>query len=264
VTTYKNAPLKYVIFAVELSPSAILGERAALDEIHDALKSELPVREDSTPDMMPNALAGLVRSSGARFVDGRRNLSVVVAPNLIAIDTTRYTDFDEFRDLATRVIDAVAAVAPGRACRRLGLRYVDEIRIPGSVPGDVEQWIGWVDESLLAAAAARPSTGRRDVAGSIEDTFDEGYGIRFTWHTGTGYAVAPQGPLIVPDFAAPDQAYFALDTDSYWLPAGGVVGLGDPTFTDRITKLHDPIKERFESCITDRLRDEVLLPQEGS
>jgi uncharacterized protein (TIGR04255 family) len=262
VATYKNAPLKYVVFGVEISPSAVLGEREVLDQIHEALRAEVPVREDSTSELVPPGLAGLVRASGARFVDGDQHLAVAVTPNRVAVDTTDYSDFDQFFAFLTRVLDAVAAVAPGRACRRLGLRYVDEIRIPGAVPGDVEQWSGWLDESLFAASTARPTTGRREISGVLDDSLEDGYGIRFAWHTGTGYAVQPQGPLMVPDPADPGP-YFALDTDSYW-SANEVLGLGDPSLIQRVAKLHEPIKDLFETCITDKLRNEVLLPQEES
>ena len=67
---------------------------------------------------------------------------------------------------------------------------------------------------------------------------------------------------MVPDPADPGP-YFALDTDSYW-SANEVLGLGDPSLIERVAKLHEPIKDLFETCITDKLRNEVLLPQEES
>ncbi len=260
MTTYKNAPLRYVAFAVEISPSAVLGEREVLDQVHEALRMHVPVREDSTNELLPPGLAGLVRASGARFIDGGQRLAVAVNPSRVAVDTTDYVDFDQFFTFLREVLDAVAAVAPARACRRLGLRYVDEIRVPGAVPGDPEQWSPWLDKSLLAASTARPTTGRRELSGVLDDSLEGGYGIRFAWHTGTGYAVQPQGPLIVPNPAEPGP-YFALDTDSFWT-ANELLGLGDPVLLERIAKLHEPIKELFENCITGKLRNEVLLPEE--
>jgi uncharacterized protein (TIGR04255 family) len=220
------------------------------------------VREDSTNELIPPGLAGLVRTSGARFIDGGQHLAVAVTPSRVAVDTTEYADFDQFFEFLKKVLDAVAAVARGRACRRLGLRYVDEIRVPGAVPGDVEQWSTWLDTSLFAASAARPITGRREISGVLDDSLEGGYGIRFAWHTGTGYAVQPHGPLIVPN-PADAGPYFALDTDSYWT-ANELLGLGDPSLVERIAKLHEPIKDLFENCITDKLRNQVLLPQEES
>lgn len=262
MTTYKNAPLRYVAFAVELSPSAVLGEREILDRVHEILRASVPIREDATNELVPPGLTGIVRPVGARFIDGNQHLAVAVNPSRVAVDTTTYVDFDQFFAFLTTVLDAVAGVAPGRACRRLGLRYVDEIRVPGAEPGNIDQWTPWLDKSLLAAAAARPASGRREISGVLDDSLDGGYGIRFAWHTGSGYAVHPNGPLIVPQPAEPGP-YFALDTDSFWT-ASELLALGDPAVLERIAKLHEPIKDVFENCITDKLRNEVLIPQEAS
>jgi uncharacterized protein (TIGR04255 family) len=263
VATYANAPLKYVLFAAELSAVSLLSETSVLDQIHRELRDDLPVREDVSGALVPNPDGGLTPSSGTRFVDADQQRAVFVGPLRVAVDTTRYSTFREFSGFVARVLEVVASVAPGRACRRLGVRYVDEIRIPGAVPGNVEQWRGWIDDSLFPGVAFRPAAqqGQREIAGVVDDTGDDGFGVRFSWHTGTGHAVQPVGPLIVPNASDPGP-YFALDTDSYWTtkPGTGVLGLGDPAMLDRIDRLHEPVQAYFEMTLTDRLREEVLGP----
>lgn len=260
---YANAPLRYVAFAADISPASVLGETPALDRIHAALREDLPVREDVTEAVI-QVVGGLGRTSGARFVDSSRHRAVLVTPPRIAVDTTSYSTFREFSSFLERVLDAVADVAPGRACNRLGLRYVDEIRVPGMQPASVAQWRDWIDPSLFPEVALSEAAGRREMSGAIEETRENGFGVRFAWHTGTGHLVAPQGPLLVPDPSEPGP-YFALDTDSYWIASPGVpiVGLGDPTLPARIRQLHDPVQAFFESSLTERLRAEILKPLES-
>jgi uncharacterized protein (TIGR04255 family) len=263
VAKYTHAPLRLVVFAAELSPVALLGETATLDQIHARLREDLPIREDVTNALVPGPDGALVPANGARFVDRGQHRAVIVTPSRIASDTTRYSTFSEFARFLDRVLSAVAAVAPGRACRRLGLRYVDEIRVPGTEAGNVDQWREWIDASLFPAVVLRERAGnsRREIAGVVDDTDENGFGVRFTWHTGNGHAVLPVGPLIVPD-PSPAGPYFALDTDSYWVaqPGTDVVGLGDPTLLERVHKLHEPVQDYFEMTLTDKLRDEVLGP----
>jgi uncharacterized protein (TIGR04255 family) len=261
VARYKNAPLKYVIFVAELGSVSVLSERAALDAIHAALKQDVPVREDLSGAAFALADGTLSPASGARFVDGAQHRAVVVAPSRISVDTTMYRTFSEFADFLERVVGAVAEVAPGRACRRLGLRYIDEIRVPNARRGDVAQWREWIDESLFAPVVERQSQGERDISGAVDEKREDGFGVRFTWHTGFGHVVNPEGPLIVPEPSEPSP-YFAFDTDSYWAarPGAEILGLGDPALLERIRVLHEPVQEYFEMSLTDRLRNEILKP----
>lgn len=242
----------------------MLGESPALDQIHDALRRALPVREDQTDALIPT-LDGLVKTTGARFVDGARHRAVLVTPVRIAVDTTLYSTFREFLGFLEAVLESVSEVARGRACRRLGLRYIDEIRVPETQPGNTQQWRDWISAELLPGVALRTTGGRRDISGAIDDTHDDGYGVRFAWHTGTGHAVNPTGPLLVPDPSEPGP-YFALDTDSYWMtnPQSAILGLGDPGLLERIVRLHEPVQDFFESSLTDRLRTDVLRPLEST
>jgi uncharacterized protein (TIGR04255 family) len=253
---YENAPLRYVLFVAELRSAAVLGEPAALDEIHEALRGALPVREDSPgPPMLRSAIAG------ARFVDGAQHRAVIVGPSTVTVDTTAYSTFDEFSDFLGVVLGAVAGVAPGRACQRLGLRYVDEVRIPNVKSGSVRQWCDWINNDLVPPVALKATEGHRDFSGVIDDTRDAGFGVRFAWHTGTGHVVQPQGPLLVPNPSEPGP-YFAIDTDSYWnfIPGTDILTLGDSALKQHVDSLHDPVHEFFEMSLTDRLRNEILIP----
>jgi uncharacterized protein (TIGR04255 family) len=253
---YENAPLRYVVFVAELRSAAVLGEAAALDAIHEVLRGSLPVREDSSgPPMLQSAMAG------ARFVDGVQHRAVVVGPSMVTVDTTSYSTFGEFSDFLDVVLDAVADVAPGRACQRLGLRYIDEIRIPDAQPGNVEQWREWINNELIPPVAFKATEDYRDISGVIDDKRSAGFGVRFTWHTGTGHVVNPQGPLLVPDASEPGP-YFAIDTDSYWkfMPGADILTLGDSALKKHVHSLHDPVHEFFEMSLTDRLRNEILVP----
>jgi uncharacterized protein (TIGR04255 family) len=260
VTRYRNAPLKYVIFAADLSPASILGETATLDRVFDALRDILPVREDTNigtefPLMAPQG--------GSRFVDKEQHRAVAIGPTRLVVDTTAYTSFTEFSGFLERVLDAVSSVAAGRACRRLGLRYVDEIRIPQKMSGDVVEWTDWMDPALFPPFVLSPARKKPlNFAGVVNDAKDEGgFGVRFAWHTGEGYAVQPDGPLRVPNPSAPGP-YLALDTDSYWSsePGTEVLGLGDPLLLERISLLHEPVQEYFESHLTHRIRHDVFQP----
>jgi uncharacterized protein (TIGR04255 family) len=256
---YENAPLRYVVFVAELRSAAVLGEATALDEIHEALRGRLPVREDNSgPAMLHPAIAG------ARFVDGAQHRAVTVGPSMVMVDTTSYSTFDEFSGFLGAVLDAVADVAPARACQRLGLRYIDEIRIPNAQPGNVQQWRDWINHELIPPVALRATEGYRDISGVIDDKRSDGFGVRFTWHTGTGHVVQPQGPLLVPDASDPGP-YFAIDTDSYWnfIPGADILTLGDAALKRHVDSLHDPVHEFFEMSLTDRLRNEILIPTQS-
>ena len=131
MSRYRYAPLKYVLFVAELGSVSVLSERQALDTIHAELKNDVPVREDLDNAVIARPDGTFSGAGGARFVDGAQHRAVVVGPSRVAVDTTDYTTFSEFAAFLERVVAAVAAIAPGRACRRLGLRYIDEIRVPG-------------------------------------------------------------------------------------------------------------------------------------
>lgn len=262
---YKNAPLRYVLFVADLNPVTALGEAAVHDRIHEALRDILPVREDQT-GMTPFLGADgkiIPVSGGTRLVSSDQTHAAQIAPVRIAMDATVYSTFPEFMKMLTRFVDAVAEEARGRTIRRLGLRYIDEIRVPGVRAGHVEDWEPWIEPSRLSTIPTSAGHRQRSIASVVDDTLDDGFGVRFAWQTGVGYAVQPTGPLLVPNPAPPDQPFFMIDTDSRWTaqPGEPILTLGEPELLPAIVHLHDQIQDLFETSITDRLRDEILQPE---
>lgn len=251
---YRHAPLRYVLFAAELHPVARLAERDALDAAHAALRSRLPIRED-----LP---AGSPMGTGARFIHSDHHTAAGVAPDALAIETTAYDGFAAFTEIVFAVLDTVGAIVPGRACRRIGLRYVDEIRIPGIHAGDPAAWAEWLHPGLFPALDSdlshRPQA--REIKGMVEDDLGDQFGVRFAWQSGQGYIVDPHGRLHVPRPAPADQPFFALDTDSFWVEAPGGMSLTieSDELKTAIKRLHDPVEAFFEGSLTDRLRNDIF------
>jgi uncharacterized protein (TIGR04255 family) len=84
--------------------------------------------------------------------------AVTFRRDAIAVETTRYVQYERFRDVAALAIGARQAVDPVDGVDRLGLRYIDEIRVPDIGVAPVG-WEPWVDASLLGPAAAGAKLG---------------------------------------------------------------------------------------------------------
>ena len=138
----------------------------------------------------------------------------------------------------------------------LGIRYIDEIRVPDRANGGVE-WEEWVDDSLIGpsghADAFRLS--RADWQGLVRFEADEDCKLVLRYGARVGYAVNPEGDLKRPT-PAPGP-FFLLDIDSFWEPEG-VPEFDLVTALDRLDRLHEPVRDLFEALIKNRLREEVM------
>lgn len=73
--------------------------------------------------------------------------TVALLPGHFAVETTRYTDWNDFMGLFSTVVEAVARFAPPTIEQRIGLRYVDRLSsLEIKQPAD---WERWIDRSVL-------------------------------------------------------------------------------------------------------------------
>ena len=116
-----------------------------------------------------------------------------------------------------KVIETLERICTPDGVLRIGLRYIDEIRVP-NVGDEPEDWDGYINSQLLAAAAAelRPA-GMNATAwqGRIQYQTEASYALTVRYGPQTGYAVDPEGPTRRKSVHPPGP-YFLLDSDAFW------------------------------------------------
>lgn len=257
---YPNAPLEFVACEVRFPLAPALGDDAALPRLHSSFYKWLPIVEpglETTMIMGPGAAQPPITTKNVRFVARDRRLGVLVAPTQVTVETTAYTRYPDFRASVERALEAVEAAGmsiPGIA--RVGMRYIDEVRVPG-VNEHLADWTGFIDERLssaatLSLAGLEPSI----VQGVLQFELGDGQRIVVRYGAMRGQAVS-DAPLRRRK-REESGAYFLVDIDSFWTAEDGL-----PEFTTGATlalcdRLHEPVWQLFEAIVTERLRDEVL------
>jgi uncharacterized protein (TIGR04255 family) len=199
-----------------------------------------------------------------RYLSRDLTMSATFHTEAVVVETSGYSGFEAFLALIQRALTARLGVGALDGVERLGLRYIDEIRVPSV--GDSSSWSDWIHQGLL---------GPTQLAGELELSNDVWQGIStysgkldggpnfdrmslvLRYGVGEGYAVSPDGDLRRKT-PAPGP-FFLIDIDSYWGPAStGVPMLDVDSVSRALEALHRPVRLLFETSITDRLRNEVL------
>ncbi len=190
-----------------------------------------------------------------KFFNRDSTISSSIREGGIVVETTRYAGWERLHELVGNVLLARREVGDIDGVERVGLRYINEIRVPGQPNIDWEQW---VDTTLLGPAHRGEKLGLPAVHWQGVTAFAPGpdrtavlrYGPR------EGYAVDPGGDLKRP--APTPGPFFLMDIDSFWTPSEEVPKFDVEQLIATSDELHAPVRTLFEGLITDRLREEVL------
>jgi uncharacterized protein (TIGR04255 family) len=133
------------------------------------------------PGVAP-AVGQAAAGSGWRLQSGDGQWVVSLMPDHVALETTQYEGWDEFRDRFGELLDATSAqLGPGIE-QRLGLRYIDRIGETGaSAPADWRPYLtgellGLVlDEALGPAVTAARQQLLLDLGDGFACTFTHGF-----------------------------------------------------------------------------------------
>jgi len=257
---YPNAPLRLVTAEARYPASARFA-RATLADIGAAIGDAFPIVEAIPPGVTVNlSLTGPASAApsqpGYQFFNRERTSSITIMANRLAVDTTAYTRWEEFREILRRAVEAVEQFSGDLVgVERIGLRYMDEVRLPEHATLTIQEWRPYISEDLLPAAVVREgSTARTFMCLITLATGDESeLTLRYGPMDGN---IIGEGPLRLPRGLRAD-SFFLIDIDSYWATqqphehgAGDVLRIAD--------HLHEPVRMAFETSITDRLRVEVL------
>lgn len=259
---FQNAPLEFVACEIRVPTAPRLVRDDTVEALTDLLAGVLPIPDEEqvqTVTVVGGQDNSVEFERRFRFLNRERTASAVIARNAITVETTDYQEFSEFRALVLAVVDAVTATTKVVGVERIGLRYINEVRV-GVPISESKDWRGWISDDVLGVLTVTEgytSDAFQTVIrlGGIDST---GLVLRFAAMTGAG--VVGGGPLVrrAPASTGP---FFVIDTDSYRVTTGAdMEDFEHDGIAQVLDVIHGPVGAMFHNTITDRLREEFRKP----
>jgi uncharacterized protein (TIGR04255 family) len=256
---YPKAPVALVVIEARHSASEAL-EPGQLQRLRSMVSTSFPLSQPVTQQKFEVAAGGapvLQSQFSPRYVTRDQMTAVTFNTDSLVVETTNHQGFSHLMDLIKIVVKARQSVSPVEGLLRLGIRYVDEIRVPDSME-DLSGWRDWIEPSLLG-----PVNLAKDLNFVAEQwqgvaVFDIGQDRKLVVRYGPreGFAVAPGAPL--QRATPPPGPFFLLDTDSFWSASGDVPEFEVDKILGLASNLHDAASTLFENLVTEKLKEEVF------
>ena len=263
---YPNAPLRFVAFEARFPQAPSFTATVPPEHLRRALRHRFPRNEVASVQSLEIG-PGAVRQGAEtrhRFMTKDRTMSVTLGAQTLIVETTSYVQFERFRDTIEEVASAVERLDEVSGLLRVGLRFIDEVRLPVAVTA-LNQWAAYVDPSLTSAVGLVPGSPLQ-LVGMIETTIAEQRSLVMRYGAQPrGRIVDPNGPLRIPHDDPEDQPLFFIDIDSCWTsPEDDLPPFDTTTILGICNELHVPTREVFESSITEKLRQDVFRAERSS
>ena len=186
-----------------------------------------------------------------------RDRAVTLKYGALTVETTSYESFEKLRACINDATKALEVIPSASTITRLGLRYINEIQVPG-IKGMVRDWLPYINPSLLSPVDTPPKGFRIGYLRGHLGFHSVGSGE----HAYATYGRLPQSSLEADDILqlpAREGPCFLLDIDSWRQgnakrPVAGSRG----ELLSVVDRLHDAVEEVFNWSISDTLRNEVL------
>lgn len=268
---YPNSPLALVVLEVRypLTPGAL--DQPQLRPLGAALGKSLPLVDEVTDqqvkfDVTGGNLPTVTGQTRYRFSSRDRTMAATLSANRLTIESGSYNGYELFRPLVERVVKALERVVSPTGVERIGMRYMNEIRV-STIADDrsaknPESWSPYLDNRLLTSPAFADVLDDLDYDGWLSivrlSRGDRNH-VNLRFGPGDRYAVGPEGPIKRRRLPPPGP-FFLIDIDSYWQlgPSDEVPEFNSEMILEACDRLHTPTRALFETAISDELRDEVF------
>lgn len=255
---FPDAPLALVAAEIRFRDSARLRRVETLDAVAIALEDDFPVafpHEDTDIRIgAPGSQPEVTTRVGRLLKNVAGNASITISSTTLTYETTAYEDFDALKTVIARGIEALLGAGVTPALERVGLRYIDEVRVSKTID-DARDWATWIDARLIDQLNLGPATTPvRSAQGQITYELGHSRWLNFRFAALPGGSVVGGGPLVRKPFT--EGPFFVLDFDGFeQFPADGPARLLSPSIVDGILEaVHDPAGETFQNAITDEAR----------
>lgn len=261
MTSYPNAPLVLVALEVRYPE---LADPIPTSDLRRVLRELLPVPGSLTHSELTlafNSEPVVTQRDFPRFATRDGRTSLVLTPTSLVLETSTYDSYETFRSLVESSVKAVYDLMAIDGIRRLGLRFIDEIRVPGidQLPGD---WNQWIVDGLLVPIAPQLHVSKGELAprtwqGNVAyDTGDDEWTVKLRYGPTYGQALSPNSPTKGP--TREDGVYFLLDSDAAWQPMDEVPAFTVDSILAACDRVHEPLSVLFKSVVKPQLVEEVF------
>jgi uncharacterized protein (TIGR04255 family) len=257
---FSNAPLALVAAEIRFTDAARLRQQQTKDEVTIALEDRFPFAEplqraEVNLNLIPGGAQPQIHERlGVVLKNESSTETLTIMSESLTYETTAYTSFEKLVEAVIAACDALRAAKVRPAMQRVGLRYIDELRVPEPIT-DARQWNTWINDRLIGhldiGPANFPATGTQSVS-----TYDlgEGRGLNFR------FAALNQGPIVVPQFlkrpAIPSGPFFVLDLDGFHdFTSQQTAPLSAEVVRESLSSVHVPCGTAFQRSITDQARE---------
>lgn len=138
---YRKNFLTNVVLRVDYYPILELREQMPTKFQEMMSKNGFPIVEDFVEHHEGNQVKCWV------FKSKTKDRIVVISAQYISLEYLKYKHFEEFMTEGKLVLDALAAIYPVRITKRIGLRYINQIKVE---EGDCLAWDGTINKELGA------------------------------------------------------------------------------------------------------------------
>lgn len=261
---YPNAPIVLMVVEVRHAACEPL-ERAQVTQLSTLVRDEFPlpgeinelsVELQAIPGAPPTQYQKV--ATFPRWTTRNRRTALTVRQNSLTIETTQYGSYERVRALLKLALQARIAVDPPPGVERIGLRYIDEIRVPAESEDGRPSWGDWVDPTLLGPVDIGPKLSLVPTAGEGVIVFSNTDNRALVLRYGAQEDLAVQSTPDLRRPMPPPGPLFKFDIDSYWQSGDEIPEFTTDYILAQSDDLHRPVRGVFESLISDRLREEVL------
>ncbi|MGI8845545.1 MAG: TIGR04255 family protein [Thermoleophilaceae bacterium] len=261
----KIKPLAFVAAEIRTSYTPALVKDETLAEIQDRLPT-LPIAKREHRQAI---IVGGPMQPGEtvlRLMTADMTTSLTLTAGTIALETTAYESVEAFTGLLEAALNAIGDIAPPPAVERVGLRYVNELRLAEAITNP-SKWENWVCPELLAPFAG--ATEALSAAG-VDGVAFNGAQTVLSWQLSQQRAlIARLGPVFGPPAVGSDPLrrpvqpgegpFFLVDLDGFWPNMPAPAERYDPTrLLSTVRELHAPIEATFLWATTEKFRKEAL------
>lgn len=210
----RHPPLVLAVCQVQFSEVLGVADAAYVSPFQQAIQAKFPIASQIVGMQVQLGLGeGGIRQGAApsyqrQFADRDDIWKVVLAQGFVSLETRVYEDFGDFLDRLRLVLEAVAEHIRPQVGTRIGLRYINEIRLGRRGLSDV------IRKELLGPLAEPAFVANVDQVANVQQL-----ALRYPHNQGVNlnYGLFPSGTTVRlrPGEQPPSDQFYLVDIDVY-------------------------------------------------